>query len=88
MFNLPSITQLPLGIVIGALSVVAPWMLRPFLIVALVLLMVQGGMLYASGGTSALATALNWLVGIVGTFGFALVGIGLGRIVAQILFGR
>ena len=88
MIDVSTLGQLPIGIGIGVASVMAPWLLRPFVVVALVLLGLQGGLLYAAGGAAALNLALSWLTAIASGFGLALVGVGIGRIAAEILFGR
>ena len=88
MYDIPSILQLPVGVAIGATTVVAPWMLRPFLITAFALLGIQGLLLYADGGSVALATGLAWLTTMAKNLGLLLGGIGVGRVVSQVLFGR
>jgi hypothetical protein len=86
MFTISNLAQLPLGIGIGAVSVVAPWLLRPFLMVALAVLVLQGGLLYAAGGFAALSTGLSWLISIASSFAFVLCGIGIGRVAGEVLF--
>jgi hypothetical protein len=88
MFDIPTLAQFPVGVALGVASVVAPWLLRPFIIVGLCLLGLQAGLLYAAGGTSAVAAGLQWFAGIVGSFVMVLTGIALGRVVSQVLFGR
>ena len=88
MFDLPAFIQLPIGFSIGLASVLAPWLLRPFLIVALTIFAVQAGVLYAAGGTAALSVGLSWVTLLVRDFGLLLAGVGVGRIGTEILFGR
>ena len=88
MFTISTVSQLPIGIGIGVASVLAPWLLRPFLVVALAVLILQGSLLYAVGGIAALSTSLSWLMSIAGSFAFVLAGIGVGRVAAEVLFGR
>ena len=88
MFDVPTIAQFPLGLTLGAVSVVAPWLLRPFIVVGLCLLALQGGLLFAAGGTSAVTAGLQWLVSIASSFVLLLTGVALGKFAAQVLFGR
>ena len=88
MFDLPTFAQLPIGLAIGVASVIAPWLLRPFIVVAVVVLCIQGGVLYAAGGSSALMVGLSWFATIVRDLTLVLAGIGIGRWGGQVLFGR
>jgi hypothetical protein len=88
MPNIPTMMQLPIGLVIGTVSVIAPGLLRPFVIVALVLAGIQAVLLYQAGGTGAVEVALSWLVALVRDITFILVGAGIGRLAASIVFGR
>ena len=88
MFDVPTIAQFPLGVAVGAASVIAPWLLRPFIVVGLCLLALQGGLLFAAGGASAVTAGLQFLVGIAGSFVMLATGGALGRFVAEVLFGR
>jgi hypothetical protein len=88
MFDIPTLIQLPLGLGIGIDTVIAPWLLRPFLIVAVTLLCVQAGLLYAAGGPAALTVGLSWLITLARSLTLVLVGIGLGRLGVTIMLGR
>ena len=85
MFTLPAIMQLPLGLALGAASVVAPGLLRPFIIVALVVAAFEATLIYHSGGTGALQVALGWVLTLFRDASLILIGIGLGRVAADIL---
>jgi len=88
MFDIPTLIQLPLGIAIGTASVIAPWMLRPFLITAVTVLCIQGGMLYAAGGSAALTLGLSWLTTMAKGLALVVGGIGVGRVASEVIFGR
>jgi hypothetical protein len=88
MFDIPTLIQLPLGLGIGIASVIAPWLLRPFLVVAATLLCVQGGLLYAAGGPAALTLGLSWLTALARDLTIVLIGIGVGRLGAAVMLGR
>ena len=88
MFDIPTLMQLPIGLGIGITSVITPWLLRPFIVVAMTILCVQGGMLYAIGGSSALLVGLSWLTTVARSVALVLAGVGIGRWGGQIVFGR
>lgn len=88
MFDLGTIGQFPLGIAIGVASALVPSVMRFLLVLALALLAIQAGTIYAAGGTTALATALHWLIAFAGSFLLAISGIGIGRLAVEMLLGR
>ena len=50
MLGIPVIAQLPIGLAIGTASVLAPWALRPFIIVGATLLVMQAGLFWGYMG--------------------------------------
>ncbi|MGH7041191.1 MAG: hypothetical protein ACREFY_03555 [Acetobacteraceae bacterium] len=88
MFGFSTVGQFPIGIAIGIASALAPSLMRSLLIIALALLAVQGGILYAAGGPSALANFLHWLLALGASLVFVLSGVGVGRLGADMLIGR
>ena len=88
MFDFSTVGQFPIGIAMGIASALAPSLVRVLLAIALALLAVQGGVLYAAGGPSALANGLHWLLAVGGSFAFVLSGVGVGRLAADMLIGR
>ena len=88
MFGFPVFAQLPLGFGLGLASCVFPGLLRPFVVVALLLLGFEAMMLYRAGGADALETALAWLMLVVRNAALLLAGLGVGRWSGEIVFGR
>jgi hypothetical protein len=79
MFDIPALFQLPVGLAIGIASIAAPGLVRPFVIVATVVLGVQGALLYSAGGPEALSTGLALLAAMMRNLTLVLVGIAIGR---------
>jgi len=78
MLPVSSLWQLPMGFAIGLVSALFPGLLRPVVVVRVLLLAIEGVLLYRAGGTAALAPALEWLVKLVRSATLAVVGLGLG----------
>ena len=87
MSSIPTIIQLPIGLGLGVISVIAPGLLRPFVIVALAFAGLQAVLLYQAGGATALAVPLGWLVDLTKEVTLVLIGLGVGRIGTGIVFG-
>jgi len=78
MLGIPVIAQLPIGLAIGTASVLAPWALRPFIIVGATLLVMQAGLFWAAGGEAGLAMGLTAITGLAREVTLTLVGVGVG----------
>ena len=88
MIPLPALSQLPIGFGVGLLSALVPGLFRPFIALAVLLLGVEGAVLYRAGGMDALASALAWLVPLARNATLLIAGLGLGRWAGEVVFGR
>jgi hypothetical protein len=79
--------QFLIGLALGAVSAIAPGLLRPFAITALVLGALQATLLYQTGGAGAVEVAFNYLLAALRDMSMILIGLGLGRVAATVVFG-
>jgi hypothetical protein len=88
MLSISPVLQLPIGFGLGVVSSVFPGLLRPFVMVGIVLLGIQGFLLYQAGGYDALATGLGWVQSLIASAAFGIAGLALGRWSSELMFGR